>query len=61
METKVFIDKLFEKAKEAGFEEYEVYYVDKESLSINIYKEEVEKYNLTTSYGLSFRGKVNGK
>ncbi|ASW44105.1 TldD/PmbA family protein [Clostridium isatidis] len=61
MEVKVFIDKLFEKAKRAGFEEYEVYYVDKESLSINVYKEEVEKYNLTSSYGLSFRGKVNGK
>lgn len=61
MEIKIFIEKLFEKAKAAGFEEYEVYYVDKESLSINIYKEEVEKYNLTTSYGLSFRGKVNGK
>ena len=41
METKSFIDKLFEKAKEAGFEEYEVYYVDKESLHY-IYKEEVE-------------------
>ncbi|MDV4149532.1 TldD/PmbA family protein [Clostridium sp. AL.422] len=61
MELKEFIDKLFEKAKNNGFDEYEVYYVDRESLSINIYKEEVEKYNLTTSYGLSFRGKINEK
>ena len=49
------------KLKIAGFNEYEVYYVDRESLSISVYKEEVEKYNLTTSYGLSFRGKINGK
>ncbi len=61
MELKVFINKLFEKAKNSGFNEYEVYYVDRESLSINVYNEEVEKYNLTTSYGLSFRGKINEK
>ena len=61
MELKEFIDKLFEEAKNNGFNEYEVYYVDRESLSINVYKEEVEKYSLTTSYGLSFRGKINEK
>ena len=61
MELKEFINKLFEEARINGFEEYEVYYVDRESLSINIYNEEVEKYNLNTSYGLSFRGKINGK
>lgn len=59
MELKVFINKLFEEAKNFGFNDYEVYYVDRESLSINVYNEEVEKYNLTTSYGLSFRGKIN--
>lgn len=61
MELEVFVKELFALAKSEGFEEYEVYYVDKESLSINIYKEEVEKYNLTNSYGLSFRAKINGK
>lgn len=61
MELKEFIDKLFKEAKSNGFHEYEVYYTDRESLSINVYKEEVEKYNLTTSYGLSFRGKINEK
>lgn len=61
MELKEFINKLFEEARINGFDEYEVYYVDRESLSINVYNEEVEKYNLTTSYGLSFRGKINGK
>ena len=61
MELKEFINKLFEEARINGFEEYEIYYVDRESLSINIYNEEVEKYSLNTSYGLSFRGKINGK
>lgn len=61
MEFDVFIKKLFEEASKAGFEEYEVYYTDSESLSINIYKEEVDKYKLTNSYGLSFRGKIGNK
>ena len=55
MELKIFVDQLFAEAKKVGFVECEVYYVDRESLSINVYKEEVEKYNLNTSYGLSFR------
>lgn len=61
MELNIFIKKLFQEAKNNGFNEYEIYYVDRESLSINVYNEEVEKYNLTTSYGLSFRGKIDDK
>ncbi|GAB6169172.1 TldD/PmbA family protein [Clostridium carnis] len=56
-----FIEVLFNNAKKEGFEEYEVYFTDSESLSINIYKGEVEKYKLTNSYGFSFRGKINNK
>ncbi len=61
MELKLFIEKLFIEANKNGFTEYEVYYVDRESLSIGVYKEEVEKYNLNNSYGLSFRGKIGDK
>ena len=61
MELNKFVNELFDKAKEVGFAECEVYYVDKESLSIGVYKGEVEKYNLNNSYGLSFRGKINDK
>ncbi len=61
MELNEFVKELFAEAKKAGFSEYEVYYVDRESLSINVYKEEVEKYSLNTSYGLSFRGKMGEK
>ena len=61
MELKIFVNQLFKEAKDVGFAECEVYYVDRESLSINVYKEAVEKYNLNTSYGLSFRGKMGDR
>lgn len=61
MELELFVDSLFKKASEAGFSEYEVYYVDRESLGISVYKEEVEKYNLNNSAALSFRGKLGDR
>ncbi len=61
VELKSFKDILFKKALSEGFEECEIYYYTGENLSINIYEGEVEKYNLDKSFGLSFRGKVNGK
>ena len=61
MEFKEFKEKLFKKAKEEGFIECEVYYIDRESLSISVYDQEVDKYNLNNTFGLSFRGKINGK
>ncbi|MEG0857010.1 MAG: TldD/PmbA family protein [Terrisporobacter sp.] len=56
-----FKDLLFEKAMNSGFNESEVYYSDGESISISVYEGEVEKYNLSKSFGLSFRGTINGK
>lgn len=61
MELNLFVKELFSKAQEEGFSEYEVYYFDRESLSISVYKEEVEKYNLNNSAGLSFRGKFGDR
>lgn len=61
MELNLFVKELFSKVQEEGFSEYEVYYVDRESLSISVYKEEVEKYNLNNSAGLSFRGKFGDR
>lgn len=61
MEFLDFKNKLFSKAKENGFNECEVYYVDGESLTINIYQEKVEKYKLNKTFGLSFRGIINDK
>lgn len=61
MELELFTKKLFKKAAESGFEEYEIYYMDSENMSINVYEGEVEKYKMNKSFGLSFRGKINGK
>lgn len=61
MEFNEFKNKLFSKAKESGFEDCEVYFSNRESLNINIYEGEVEKYSLNKSFGLSFRGKINSK
>jgi len=61
MEFKEFKELLFKKAKEEGFTECEIYYSDRESLSITIYQEDVDKYNLNKTFGLSFRGKIDDK
>ena len=61
MEFNLFKKELFEEAKKNGFEDCEIYYSNTESLSINIYEGEVEKYKLNNSFGLSFRGMLNGK
>lgn len=61
MDFNLFKEELFKEAKNSGFEECEIYYADSENLSLNIYEGEVEKYKLTNAFGLSFRGKVNGK
>ena len=61
MDLNKFKELLFEKANEAGFESSEIYVTNSESLNISIYECEVESYNLNKSFGLSFRGIINGK
>lgn len=61
MDIKDFAEKLFSKAKEAGFTEYEIYYVDGDSFKVTIYKSEIDQYSLNAHRGLSFRGLYNGK
>ncbi|MGL5714031.1 MAG: TldD/PmbA family protein, partial [Paraclostridium sp.] len=61
MEFKEFKSILFEKALSEGFENCEIYYTDSENISITVYEGEVEKYNLDKSFGLSFRGMIDGK
>ena len=61
MDFNLFKEELFREAKTSGFEECEIYYSDAENLSLNVYEGEVEKYKLTNAFGLSFRGKINGK
>lgn len=61
MEFSIFKKRLFEKALNEGFQECEVYYHSGESLNISVFKEEIERYSLEKSFGLSFRGKINEK
>ena len=56
-----FKEKLFLRASEASFSEYEIYYEAGESLDIEIYKKEVDKYSLNKTIGVSFRGIYEGK
>ena len=43
MDIKGFKNLLFTKAKNEGFSEYEIYYSEKKSFSVNIYKKQIEK------------------
>lgn len=61
MDISLFKEELFKEVKKNGFEECEIFYLDVESLSLNIYEGEVEKYKLNNVFGLFFRGKINGK
>ncbi|WP_297422630.1 TldD/PmbA family protein [Clostridium sp.] len=61
MDFNLFKEELFKEAKNSGFDECEIYYSDSESLNLNIYEGEVEKYKLNNAFGLSFRGKIEGK
>ena len=56
MEFNKFKEVLLQKAKQEGFSESEVYYTKGESISISVYEEEIDKYNISKSFGLSFRG-----
>lgn len=55
------IDKLFEAGKKKGFTDQEVFYQSNKSLSIQVYKGEIEKYDTSLTGGLSYRGIANGK
>jgi PmbA protein len=56
-----FKEKLFKRAEETCFSEYEIYYEAGESLDIEIFKKEVDKYSLNKTLGISFRGIYEGK
>lgn len=61
MEFTEFKNLLFNKAKSEGFEDCEIYFTNRENLSISVYEQEVEQYKLNKAFGLSFRGKFKGK
>ncbi|WP_426710697.1 TldD/PmbA family protein [Cetobacterium sp. SF1] len=61
MEVKLFIDKVFEKAKEMNLNEFEIYYTFSESNSIKVFKGTLDSYSDNQNQGISFRTKVGDK
>lgn len=55
------IDRLFNRGKELGIEDMEVYVVEKSSTKFKIYKGELENQNISKEKALSLRGIYNGK
>jgi len=61
MEKNAFIKLLFERAKQAGFTDCEVYISAGDEFEVNIFKGEILQYTSAASEGLGFRGLYNGK
>lgn len=61
MELNKFIDEIFKRGKEEGFSDMEVYYIDSDSFEVNIYNQEVDKYNVNKNKGLSLRAIYEGR
>ena len=61
MEAKVFIDKVFDTAKNMNLEEFEIYFVSSKNETIKVFKGEIDTYNNSENMGISFRVKIDGK
>ena len=61
MEQNEFYERLFQRAKEAGFSACEAYYAAGESFSVTVFGGEITDYSASESCGLGFRGLVDGK
>lgn len=61
MDITTFKERLFQKGRELGFADMEIYYQDNKKFSGKVYKGEVDNYSIANSGGLSFRGVYQGK
>ena len=61
MNVNLFVDKLFDKAKNSGFEDFEIYYSGGRSFRVKIFEGKVDEYSVNKTYGISFRGLNGGK
>jgi len=55
------IDKIFQKGRETGLNDMEVYYSEGSSLSLKVFQKDLDGYSLSESEGLSLRGTYKGK
>ena len=56
-----FVSRLFARAKEAGFEDCEVYCASGSEFSCSVFQGEIVSYSSADSSGLGFRGIIGGK
>lgn len=61
MDIKDFRDRLFQRAKEEGFSDYEIYYINGDSFKVTVYEGEIDQYSVNSDIGLGFRGLYNDK
>ncbi|EOD01565.1 TldD/PmbA family protein [Caldisalinibacter kiritimatiensis] len=61
MDRREFMKKLFEKGKQAGMKEMEIYFQDSDNFDIKVFKGEIDNYSISNEIGVSFRGLYNGK
>ncbi|WML43914.1 TldD/PmbA family protein [Neobacillus sp. PS3-40] len=61
MEIQEFKTMLFSEAQKSGFTDIEIYYEKKEVFGCQVYKGEIDQYEIAEDGGVSFRGMVNGK
>jgi len=61
VEIKFLIDKIFQKGRETGLNDMEVYYSEGSSLSLKVFQKDLDGYSLSESEGLSLRGVYKGK
>ncbi len=61
MANRELIDKIFNKGKELGLGDMEVYIQGNKQFDTRIFEGEIDKYSISDEIGLSFRGVYNGK
>jgi PmbA protein len=61
MDKREFIKRLFEKGKEKGMQDMEVFFEESNSFDLRVFNKEIDNYSISNEHGLSFRGLYNGK
>lgn len=61
MSNRELIEKIFNKGKELGLGDMEVYIQGSKQFDTRIFEGEIDKYSISDEIGLSFRGVYNGK
>lgn len=56
-----FIDKVLKLGADKGFSAGEVYYSSSKSVTLQVFRGDIEKYDTSETGGLSFRGVLNGR